>query len=359
MFSQSQKVFSSNLIIETKAHYGFLIPHHVEMQIFNSHFMAYEVSISKATFGRTRWEYMYNYPVIGISLWYSTLGNSEYFGSGTALFPYINFPLFTTHRATVSFRLGFGLGYIEKPFHRIENYKNIAIGSHLNAAANFMLEYRYKMNDRLIITGGMGFVHFSNGATKTPNYGVNIPSANLGLAFRLSKENKYLRKKLLPELFPFEFDGKKYFNIDMAVGMGVKDMKSEFDKTFYVYAACVNVFKQISFTSKVGLGFNFSYDGTDRFVYEKNNNEAVHDLQFIRPGFHLGYELLLSRVSFVFQLGAYLGGKEKSDGGIYEKLGVKFHFSNNWFTHVTLKAHAGRADFITYGLGYSINIKYY
>ncbi len=51
---------------------------------------------------------------------------------------------------------------------------------------------------------GLGFMHFSNGATKTPNYGINIPTANMGIAYRLGKPTPYTRKKLLPELYPFE-----------------------------------------------------------------------------------------------------------------------------------------------------------
>ncbi len=357
-----QKLHSSNLILENKFHYGFLIPHHIEMQLFNAHFMAYEISISKATFGWTRWEYMYNYPIIGISMWYSNLGNSEYFGSALAVYPFINFPLIKTLSSSFTFRVGFGLGYIEKPFDRIENYKNIAIGSHINAAANFMLEYSQKIGRRFIFSGGIGFVHFSNGSTKTPNYGINIPSVNAGLAFRLSKENKYLRKKLLPELYPFEFDGKKFIDLNISLGFGIKNMKHEYGLTFYAYSLTANIYKQVSYKSKIGVGFEYSYDGTDYFTFNKNNEDEedeISKIQIARPGFHFAYELILSRVSLLLNLGFNFGGKQKTEGNLYEKVGVKYHITKKLFAHVTLKANGGRADYINYGLGYRFNIIYY
>ncbi|MDZ7741902.1 MAG: acyloxyacyl hydrolase [Bacteroidota bacterium] len=349
----------SNLITETKVHYGFLLPHHREMDILNSHMNCWEFTISKATYGHTRWEYMYNYPVIGLAVWYSDLGNSPYLGSGTAVYPYINFPLLREKQNTLSFRLGVGLGVISKPFDRIENYKNISIGSYLNAVVNLMFEYSRKLGDRFIFAGGLGLTHFSNGSMKTPNFGINIPSINAGLGYRLSRENTYQRKKLMPELFPFEFDGKKFFNINVSLGLGYKNMDAEFGKRYFAATLFTNIFKRISYKSSAGIGFDLSYDESDKIILEKKNIEYDADLQIIRPGVNLAYEMIMSRVSIVANLGIYLGGREKSDGDIYEKLAFKYHFSEKLFANVTLKAHAARADYIAFGLGYRINVMYY
>ncbi|MCF8228705.1 MAG: acyloxyacyl hydrolase [Bacteroidales bacterium] len=353
------KLIQSNLILETKAHYGFLIPHHREMDILNSHMSCWEFTISKATYGGTRWEYMYDYPVIGLALWYSDLGKSPYLGSGTAFYPYINFPLIRNRQTTLSFRLGVGLGYISKPFDRIENYKNIAIGSHLNAAVNLMFEYSLRMGERFIVSGGMALTHFSNGSMKTPNFGINIPSISAGFAYRLSRENPYQRKKLMPELYPFEFDGKRFFNINLSLGFGFKNMEAEFGKRYFATTFFANVFKRITYKSSIGLGFDLSYDESDKVILEKKNIPFQNELQIIRPGMNIAYEMIMSRFSIVANLGIYLGGKEKSDGDIYEKLAFKYHISRLVFTNVTLKAHAARADYIAFGIGYRINVMYY
>lgn len=353
------RLFTSNLILENKIHYGFLIPHHREMEILNAHFSAYEFTISKATYGRTRWEYMYSYPVIGLAFWYSDLGNSPYIGYGTAIYPYINFPLRRDPDQAISFRLGVGLGYISKPFHRIENFKNIAIGSHINAVVNLMFEYSRRLGRRFVFSTGIGLTHFSNGAMKSPNFGINIPSVNAGLAFRLSRENPYLKSKLIPELYPYEFDGKKFFDLNLSLAFGMKDMEEMFGRSFNAWTFFGNIYKRISFKSKIGLGFDFSYDGSDLMILERNHVEYNNNMQIIRPGLNFAYEMVMSRFSIVANLGMYLSGKERSDGDAYEKLAFKYHLTDRLFTNITLKAHAARADYIAFGLGYKFKFMYY
>jgi len=300
---ENRKISLSKLELEIKAHYGFLVPHHVEMQIFNAHFPVFEFTVYKATYGNTRWEYMYNYPLIGISLWQSNLGNSRYFGHALAVYPYINFPLNSSKNNRINFRLGFGLGYIQKPFNRINNYKNIAIGSQLNASLSFYFEFRKHLTNKITLTTGIGFMHFSNGATKTPNYGINIPSVTLGAAVKLGKENPYLKKKLLPELYPFEFDGKKNLLISTDVGFGIKSLNSEYGRIYYVYSLASNIFRQVSYKSMFGFGFDLIYDGSDYFNLEKNDTKNLSKIKVIRPGWHLAYQILVSKTSLILNLG--------------------------------------------------------
>ena len=151
---------TTNLILEGRAYYGWTLDHHIEMQAFQRHFPAFEISLLKATYGRTRWEYKYNYPFVGLSLWYSGLGNTEALGSAYAVFPYINFPLLDRQGFNIYFRLGVGLAYLTRPYDRYENYENIAIGSHLNGAVNMLVEARWRMGNRFMTSAGIGLMHF-------------------------------------------------------------------------------------------------------------------------------------------------------------------------------------------------------
>ncbi|MBU2652054.1 MAG: acyloxyacyl hydrolase [Bacteroidetes bacterium] len=356
----THKRISSNLMVNGKVAYGFLIPHHLEMEILNSHFTAYEISISKATYGRTRWEYMYNYPVIGIAYWYSSLGTSPYLGNAHALMPYIDFPLTYGKEMRIFFRTALGIGYITNHFDRLENYKNIAIGSHWNAAVAFTLEMKQKVSERFIVSLGLGFNHFSNGSMKTPNYGINIPNASASLSYRLSKENPYFRKKLLPELRPFYFDGKKSLDLNIAGGLGYKNMNAEMEGKFLAWDIFTGIMKDVSYKSSVGVGLDASYDGTDEIALRQKYGEtSENNFEMIKTGFEVGYALNMSRISFVGNLGYYLSGRYQGDGKIYEKIGIWCEISRDLFAHVTLKAHAGRADFLTLGIGYKIELIYY
>jgi hypothetical protein len=195
---------------------------------------------------------------------------------------------------------------------------------------------------------------------KTPNYGINIPSVYAGLAYHLSKPNPYSRSKLLPELYPYEFDGKKWFHIQFGAGLGYKNMEAEIGGNYMVYALYTNIMKQVSFKSRLGVGLDISYDGTDQKLEESTNSDAPQGFgPYVKTGGNVAWELMISKVSLVFNIGGYFSGAYKSEGGIYEKFALWYYINDNLYTSITLKAHYARADYITLGVGYNLNIKYY
>jgi hypothetical protein len=331
------------------------------MEIFNGHFPAFEFSLTQKTFGRSRWEFMYNYPLVGVSYWYSPLSDNPYLGNAHAVFPYINFPLNKGRKVSLFLRVGLGLGYLTKKFHRLDNYKNISIGSNLNAAVNFHLQVRQRLGPRFVGSLSLAFTHFSNGSMKSPNYGLNIPAISAGIAYRLEKENPYFKEKLLPELSPFFFDGKKSVDLDVTAGFAYKDMLAEIGGRYLVVAANANLMKPISFKTKYGAAFDLSYDGTDEqlIIMKKGENYLKNKAQLIQVGLGGVFELVISKVSLVGALGIYVYTKHTGEGNIYQKISMKYQFYDKWFSIVTLKAHAGRADYISFGVGYKFSLIYY
>jgi hypothetical protein len=357
--AQSQHKFrGSNLLLETRANYGFLINHHLEMQIFNSHFPAFELNIGKETFGEYRWQRMYNYPFIGLSYWFSHLGNSPLLGNAHALFPYVNYPLVRKKKHELNFRLGLGLAYLTRRFDRLDNYKYLAIGSHVNAAANLMFEYRWKFSSRMNVAAGLALMHFSNGSTKTPNFGINTPSLSLAFAYRLSKENPYLTKKMLPELYEFEFDGKRTITLDLATTVAYKDMGSEYGRTFMIYNLFGNVMKPVTFKSSFGIGMDFTFDKSDPFIASEKNIIFKNDFQKMRIGLNAAYKLSMSKLSYMFNIGFYVSGAVRPSFS-YFKLGLHYDLPHNLFTTLSLRTHFAQADFVGIGIGYKIPLYYY
>lgn len=357
----SHRLRASNLILETRAYYGWTLDHHVEMTPYRRHYPGLEFSLLKATYGNTRWEFMYNYPYIGISYWFSGLGNTGVLGAAHAVFPFIDFPLLRTTDQNLFFRLGVGLGWLTNPYDRYDNFENLAIGSHLNGAVNLVMEYKFRISDKLLGSAGISLMHFSNGSIKTPNYGLNMPGANIALAYRLSRENPYLRSKLLPELYKFEMAGKRSISLDLNIGLGVKDMQSTLGvgNRYFIGTFYANLLFPVSYKSQLGLGADVSYDGSDVKILENKGITPNHDINIVKTGLNVAYELSFSRMAIMLNLGSYLSGLDKSDGYIYEKLALRYHFTGHLFGSLTLKAHYARADFIALGLGYTINLHYY
>jgi len=354
----SGKYSKFNIMAEAKAHYGFLYSHHLELDRFQSHYPAYEFSIEQATWGAKRWEVAYAYPLIGISFWYSRLGGFEEVGSAYALYPFINFPLFYDANQSINFRLGLGLSYLTNKFDRIENYKNFAIGSHINVAGSLYLEYRRKLNKIFTVSGGFGLTHFSNGATKTPNYGMNILTANIGVSAFLRPPNPAFDKKLLPELYSFEFDGRKELDIEFSFSYASKDMSEQYGQRFNVYAVYINLLKRVSYKSKLGGGIDLVYDQSDRFILEWTGKEVESDIQTVKPGISVTYEMVISKISFMCNFGVYLYAKEYGEGPLYQRLTLKYYFIDPLYFNVVLNTNWGKAEYVGFGLGYKLNFIY-
>ncbi len=347
------RLWGSNLLLEGRVNYGFMINHHLEMKIFNAHFPSFEINLGKETFGNERWQYMYGYPFIGVSFWYSQLGNSPLVGKANALFPYVNYPIIRNEKNELNFRVGLGLAYLTKCFDRLDNYKYIAIGSHVNAAINLMAEYRYRFSPRMNAAVGMALMHFSNGSTKTPNYGINTPSINLAFAYRLSKQNSYQAKKILPTLHEFEFPEVKSIDLSIGATAAYKDMGSEIGRAFMIYNFFGNIMKQFSFKSSGGIGFDITHDGSDYYFAKERNVAYDRNSQLLRIGIGPVYQLSMSNLSYNFSVGYYLRAKLTSTN-IYFKLGLQYLVTPWLFANLTLRAHFGQADFVGLGLGFKL-----
>lgn len=352
------KLLSSNMLIEGKIHYGFLYAHHLELEMYNAHFPAFEISFAQLTYGKFKWERAYNYPIIGITFFYSGIGYNPSLGQAYALMPFINFPLVKDKKFTFGFRFALGLGYLTQRFDRLTNYKNLAIGSHFNAAVNLMLEARYKINYFLTLTGGVSLQHFSNGSLKLPNYGINTPLVNVGVAYRPVKENRNIGDRFYAPVEPFSVILRRSVEFNIGAMVGWKDMQAVYGERYMVYHLYENTMVQISRKSKVGIGLDLSYDPSQVTLLEMNGTPVENKLSVVRPGINAAYELILSKLGFLLNLGGYLGGKEKSNGPLYEKISVQYNFSKNFFASVMLKVHWGRADYIGWGVGYRFDVFY-
>ncbi len=358
VFSQSpHSLRAPNLLLEARGNVGFLIAHHLEMEVFNKHVPSFEINLARSTYGQQQWEALYLYPVTGVSYWNGTLGSSETLGKAHALMPYISFPLIKQPKNELSFRLAAGLAYLTQKFDRIENYKYIAIGSHVNAAINFMLEYRWKPTQQLQLSAGLQLMHFSNGSIKTPNFGLNIPSVSAGAAFRINKSNPYIMRSIRPSLTMYEFDGHDFLEFRIGSALGTKSIGEVISEKYNVMAGSFTVLKSISYKSKVGIGFDLSYDGSDaRYVGEKGV-DYNSELQLAKTGVSLVYELVLSRLSFPAALGFYTSGRY-NEGLSYYKIGMQYLITQKFFASMSLKTHFARADYVVFGVGYRFKMKY-
>lgn len=323
--------------------HGFLIAHRPSLvPLQQNHADGYELCINKQTTGSKIWQCIYNYPSIGLKYQFLNSGNPEQIGRGHAIIPYVDFAFGKKLNAQLHLMAGFGLGYIEKPFDVKKNYKNIAIGSHLNGIINASVQYKIMLFQKFYADAGLNLTHFSNGSIVVPNLGINIVTVKSGITYYIGNSKKILREP------PPSFE-KKYRNTVYLAG-ALKQIYPVLGADYYAVILSAAKLKQLSARKAIGLGADVHYDSSIKFKIspEGGNNKFTTG---IRAGLNGTYEMIISDFSLLIQMGGYLYNNAKSDGTIYQRLGTRYQFNKNYFACVNLKTHWAKADFFEWGFG--------
>lgn len=337
--------FFSSLSPGIKTHYGFFLVNQPKSEyVRDSHTYFGELTISTQTKGNKAWQQVNHNPQIGISLLYGSSGSRQYIGNVAALFPYLKFPLFRTSRTLTSFRLGFGAGWVQKPFNKETNTKNLLIGTHLNGCINMLVEQEWQLQKHIYLNAGLSFTHLSNGSITLPNLGLNIPALSLGLRYAIQPATTTTEKKALP---PFV---KKwhYYAYTFAAGKQTYPLESP---VYLVNTLMLEAVKDFSYTGRFGAGVNLTLDRSlskENVYYEFEKT----DPQWQGSVYAL-YEKVIGNLSIPLQLGAYLYNKYQISE-VYQVIGLRYRFLPHWIGAVQLKAHLGKADYIQWGLGYKL-----
>lgn len=349
-----------NYEVEARVHYGYMYfqndEYHSALGRYSRHTPSYEFSLRRNTYGEHRWEVLHNYPAIGLTFYYSSFGNdiiSAELGRVFALYPFINFPLSPNKHSELSFRLGVGVSYLTNKFDPKENFHNYAIGSHMNAAVNLSFEYRQRITDRMYWVSSAGLTHFSNGAIRSPNMGINIFSAATGLSWYLAPPKTFIDKKLRPKNYLFEFDGKRHFITDVQYTFGFKDMSQQYGTHcyFFVHNITGNLLLQFNERDKLGIGIEFINDNSGRITHPGWVNEI---------GVLVFYEMMLDQISFIFNAGIRNNEALPAKAFLfYQKVGARYYINDNLFAALSFTTYDIKADFISIGIGYRFKHKYY
>jgi hypothetical protein len=323
----------------------------MEGLITTGHFPAFELNVGMQTHGEQSWQPLYKYPVVGLTFWYANLANPDVLGSVYAIYPYLNFHLYQDNDFQFNFRFGAGLGYLTKSFDRLNDYRNIAIGSHLNAAINLFYEFKWLVLKRVFLSGSIGLSHFSNGTVKTPDLGINIPTLSLGCSYVLH-DNTVIHPR-----FDTIFHNKKRLKskIQLFASGGIKQISLPDGNYYGVYSLSGCFLKPLSKKREIGIGFDLFWDLSNiKTIENYGYNNVSYNYQVIKPGIHIGHQFDFSHLSVITQIGYYLYVKDKYIEPIYTRFALRYLFRNRVILNLGLLTHYATADFIEWGVGYSL-----
>lgn len=330
----------SPYFFEGNYQYGFVWQHRPSLKsILGGNINVAQLNIGKETYGQKYWDQLYRYPDWGGGFYYANLGNNEKMGSAIAVYAYLNVPLILRKKFEIRYKISGGLAYLTKG--------NVAIGTHLNLYFDANINTRLRLSERLYLVNAFGATHFSNGATKMPNLGLNLFAYRLGIHYKLSEYEPEKVKKELPII-------TKKNSINFILNGGLKEIKSQPGNKYTVFTGSVDYMRKIGFKHKVGLGLDLFYDESLYKIMANDLNTSLTQSDIMRYGVHIVTQYRINKIILDIHLGTYLYTNYTDDGKIYERVGIRYLVYKDLFVNISLKTSKGVADFIEWGVGYQI-----
>ncbi len=340
-----------NLSLKTDYHYGFLLPEYSFISYFTDDAVrGFQVETVKKLKGEKLWQRLYDYPSVSLAAYYGSLANDTVFGKVVSLFPSFYFPLYRKNKTELFWQLGVGLAYSTEKFDLTENYYNIAVATHLNIWFRAALDLKYNINDKIALSAGTAFGHFSNANLSEPNIGLNFWTVYAGTDISISKKTE-LNNEEIPPFKP----GKEFALIIAGGGKHTR----RFSEDYYFAGSVSGEFKKISgYKFAFGTGADFFYDESVPEEMIRAGKEDVKNYYKIKTGIHISQELIIGKLSLMIQEGVYIGFTDHLDNyKMYNRGVVRYKFSEHFFADFAMKTNLNILDIAEIGIGWYANKK--
>jgi hypothetical protein len=342
--SIAARAIRSPLVLGIYAQGSFILNHTSAIShLVASHPTGFELNVQRQATGAAAWHSWYKYPKAGLALVYYDYHN-PILGQSYAATVYLSKSFLRTRRQDLSFRLGTGLAWFTNPFDLQTNRKNTIVSSSLNATMQLRLEYDYALTPYLGVLLGVALNHYSNGSTTKPNFGVNLPSVVLGLNYHQQRP-----APTLSYLAPSPADVGHNFLL-VSTSLGYKQLDIGAHTKYLVNSVTVAAGRRINRKSNLLVGLEGFYDRS-LLEEQKDTTHQGHLVDVKKGSAFLGHELLFGRLAFATHLGFYIYNPYKSNSFYYERLGLKYQFTDVVFGAIDLKVHGGVADVIEFKVG--------
>jgi hypothetical protein len=297
----------------------------------------------------TPYNYLYRYPTLGIGF-NSALKNYQEIGRPQAIYGFMEIP-FSLKGLQHKFNFGYfaqlGMGFNLTPYDSVANPVNQYIGSQINAYINLGVNTTYRISERVDLMGSIGLKHYSNGATKKPNAGINLFPVNVSLRMKLGELNN------IPTAMPDipEKDLKSFWNFTVYTGMKNYEIG---DPSYFRGGLGINYLLEPVYKYRLGLGLDFFWaQGMElRFPEEVFSFKDQTSLAVVGS-----WEWQLTERLYVpIGLGVYLYRNELNQEitWFYERIGARYRFGDHLFAGMQIKAHKAKADFFEFSIGYTL-----
>ncbi|MEL7162908.1 MAG: acyloxyacyl hydrolase, partial [Bacteroidota bacterium] len=294
--------------------------------------------------GRRLYQELWRYPEWGVGVARTSFVNDTLFGAPLAGYGYIDVPLLRygpDQKWNLGFHFSTGLSTNFRRYDPVSNRLNTFISSRLNVYIDVGGWLGVRLSPHLDLQGGVSLIHFSNGAIKQPNSGINAFGPRLQLQYHLYERPQVYRRDEIPEWkarhgpFVYQAIGTKQLTIGGS--------------------------RYLNTTTALGYqwwsGYRHRWLAQLDYFYDRSNNSGeasriiVPDEDRDNPanyrslGLFVGHEAIHNRWSLVVGAGVYVWRRYEYNRVLYQRFGIRYRVWNGLAVGVGLKGRTFGADY--------------
>lgn len=296
------------------------------------------------------WKQYWNNPKIQLHAAYIDYGDAHILGKAFGVFPSIGFSVVRLKNYQLRFQIGSGIAYVTKVYDKIDNPKNSAIGAHLNNITQIAFANTIRVSNELDAIFDLHLTHVSNSATSTPNAGLNLVGASIGIYKKFQNQIPKTNIALSDSAFTVSH---RWF-LDAHYGYGISEYSFAGGPKFKVDVANLGVGYHISRYFHLMIGGEYEFKrSTFQFFYQDFETEAVARILATRWSAYGSGQMDFGPISIRGQVGTYIfkDALIQNTFPYYVKLTtIVSPFPKNWqlqpYLGVQLKSHGAVAQYL-------------
>lgn len=314
----------------------------------------------------------YGMPYYGLGFYTANFRRRENLGNPVSLYILQGATILQiSPRIALNYEWNVGMSTGWKPYDPFTNRDNVAVGSDFNIHVGFALYLKWYLSSHLDLHMGAELTHFSNGAARMPNSGMNMYAVFVEASYNFSRSKAFDRYN--PNLLPPDFEKHYVSDISLTISsrrisvdtVGTKLPSPYLDRKFTVLGFNYSLMYVPGYRYRYGAGVNFSYDESKGATAARCENPADgnwYDVVYkgrVAERFSLGVsaqgEVVLPGYSVFVNLGVQFYRGNKSENRLYQLIGVKIYLRDNLFGTFGVRAnHFSAAQYIFWSLGYTL-----
>jgi hypothetical protein len=272
---------------------------------------------------------------------------------------------------SLNYEINLGLSFKWNHFDVSDNSGFKALGSSVNVYVAGDLYYKKPLSENFDLNFGLNVAHFSNGARRTPNYGLNSVSPLVELVYHIDRRKPSFRidgREFQPP--PFEkrtahdisfFVTERTISVD-TTGVNLKNKYPErrFKVAGFNYSYMLHNVRRF----KWGIGLDVFYDeGRGVFVYGDLSEMTGRYTEIVKlgdmserisVGLSLKGELAMPGYAIFTHLGYEMLHGNRNDSRFYQIYGAKVYLAENLFSSFTVNStYITRSRFLCINIGYT------